>query len=41
MKQLQKKKLIMIVNVACEWGFTNDHYTEIVKIHNKWKDSGF
>ena len=41
MKKLKNKKLIMIMNVACEWGFTNDHYRAVTEIYDKWNDHGF
>ncbi|CAI2379803.1 unnamed protein product [Moneuplotes crassus] len=35
------KKCIMVVNVASKCGLTKTHYTQMVKIHNKYKDKGF
>jgi len=34
---LRNKKLIMIVNVACKWGLTSENYTEMVKVHEKYR----
>jgi len=34
-------QVLMIVNVACKCGFTNDHYTELAAMHEKFKDKGF
>ena len=31
----------MVVNVACKWGLTSENYKEMVKAHEKWKNSGF
>ncbi|XP_055339269.1 uncharacterized protein LOC129588880 [Paramacrobiotus metropolitanus] len=33
-------KVLIIVNVACKCGFTNDHYTELVALHDKYRDQG-
>ena len=34
------KKLYMIVNVASKWGLTQRNYTQLVQIHNEFKDKG-
>ena len=34
-------KCILIVNVACKWGLTSENYKEMVKAHEKWRNSGF
>lgn len=39
--KLKGKKLIMVVNVACKWGLTSENYQEMVKAHERWKNSGF
>ena len=31
----------MIVNVASKWGLTQRNYTQLVQIHNEFKDKGF
>ena len=38
---LKDKRLTLIVNVASQCGFTNSHYSEMVKSYEKWKDQGF
>ena len=37
----KKLKCVIVVNVASRWGLTDEHYKELVKIHNKYKDQGF
>lgn len=38
---LRKKRLTLIVNVACQWGFTSTNYEELTKIYQKWSKYGF
>lgn len=34
------KKAFIFVNVACKWGLTSDHYTELVELYKKYSESG-
>jgi glutathione peroxidase-family protein len=36
-----KGQVLMIVNVACKCGFTNNHYKELVELDEKYKAQGF
>ena len=40
-KLCQGKKCIMVVNVASAWGLTNARYTEMAKLHQKYREQGF
>jgi len=33
-------KVLLIVNVACEWGLTKSNYEQLNKLHNQYKDQG-
>ncbi len=35
-----KHKCFLIVNVACQCGLTSKNYTELVQLHDKYKDQG-
>ena len=37
----QNKKCIMVVNVASKWGLTDKTYTEMVRLHKKYRSQGF
>ncbi|KAM0949533.1 putative peroxidase [Dioscorea sansibarensis] len=38
---IYKGKVLLIVNVASQCGFTNTNYTELSQLYEKYKDSGF
>jgi len=33
-------KVLLIVNVACEWGLTKSNYEQLNKFHSQYKDQG-
>lgn len=33
-------QILIIVNVACKCGFTNDHYRDLVQLHEKYRAQG-
>jgi len=35
-----KGKVLLIVNVACEWGLTKVQYEQLSELHNKYNDQG-
>ena len=38
---IQGKKLYMVVNVASKWGLTHKNYSQLVQIHEEFKNKGF
>ena len=38
---IQGKKCIMVVNVSSKWAFTDEHYTQMVELHNQYSAKGF
>lgn len=40
-KLVWNKKAILVVNVASEWGVTDRDYTQLVQMHEDFKDRGF
>lgn len=37
---LREKRVIMIVNVASEWGLTKEHYNHMGPAYDKWSSKG-
>ena len=37
---LQGNKAFLFVNVACKWGLTGEHYTQLVELHKKYSANG-
>ena len=35
------KKAVLVVNVASKWGVTDRDYTQLVKMHQDYKEQGF
>ena len=38
---MRNKKCVMVVNVASNCVFSKSNYTDMVQLHNKYKDHGF
>ena len=37
---MENKKLFLVVNLASQWGVTDQNYKELVQIHKDYKDKG-